>query len=131
MRREDLTAYLRCSEDMDLVAFRRQILLSNKTASEKAKAFLLKSKVNDMSTDEWRRLIAGIPEEVEEDIGKLKSAGPSAPMSTFGGRGQDDQTLVLTSLADSVKTIAEMLVRIQATSSEAFDKLAPTISKLL
>lgn len=60
---------------MDLVALRHHILFSNKTASEKAKGFLLKSKVNDLSKDEWRELVAGIPEEVEEEIGKLKSAG--------------------------------------------------------
>ena len=60
---------------MDLVALWQQTLLSNKTASEKAKGFLLKSKVNELSKDEWRKLIAGIPKEVEEEIGILKSAG--------------------------------------------------------
>ena len=60
---------------MDLVALRQQILSSNKTDSEKAKGFLLKSKVNDLSKGEWRDFIAGIPEEVEEEIGILKSAG--------------------------------------------------------
>jgi len=37
---------------MDLSALRQQILSSNKTASEKAEAFLLKSKVTDLSKDE-------------------------------------------------------------------------------
>ena len=60
---------------MDLSALRQEILLSNKTASEKAEAFLLKSKVNDLSKEEWRNFIAGIPEDVEKEIGKLKSAG--------------------------------------------------------
>ena len=60
---------------MDLAATRQQILFSNKTASEKAKSFLLKSKVNDLSKGEWRELISGIPEEVEEEIGILNSAG--------------------------------------------------------
>ena len=60
---------------MDLAAIRQQILFSSKTASEKAKSFLLKSKVNDLSKGEWRELIAGIPEEVEEEIDILKSAG--------------------------------------------------------
>ena len=53
---------------MDLSALRQQILLSNKTVSEKAEAFLLKSQVNDLSKDEWRNLIAGIPEDVEKAI---------------------------------------------------------------
>ena len=70
-----VTSCLHCSEDMDLSALRQQILLSNKTASEKAETFLLKSKVNDLSKDEWRNFIAGIPEDVEKEIGKLKSAG--------------------------------------------------------
>ncbi|KAL0034244.1 hypothetical protein WJX77_005186 [Trebouxia sp. C0004] len=60
---------------MDLSALRQQILLSNKTASEKAETFLLKSQVNDLSKDEWRMFIAGIPEDVEKGIGRLKSAG--------------------------------------------------------
>ena len=57
------------------MALRQQLLLGNKTASEKAKSFLFKSKVFDLSKDEWRELIAEIPEEVEEEIGILKSAG--------------------------------------------------------
>ena len=60
---------------MDLPGLRQQILLSNKTANEKAELFLLKSKVNDLSKEEWRELIAGIPEDVERGIGMLKSAG--------------------------------------------------------
>ena len=56
-----VTSCLHCSEDMDLSALRQQILLSNKTASEKAETFLLKRQVNDLSKDEWRNLIAGIP----------------------------------------------------------------------
>ncbi|KAL3137959.1 hypothetical protein ABBQ38_005206 [Trebouxia sp. C0009 RCD-2024] len=63
---------------MDLSALRLEILLSNKTASEKAEAFLLKSKVNDSSKDEWRNFIAGIPEDVKKEIGMLKSAGQQA-----------------------------------------------------
>ncbi|DBB01754.1 TPA: hypothetical protein ACH3X1_000374 [Trebouxia sp. C0004] len=63
---------------MDLSALRQEILLSNKTASEKAEAFLLKSKVNDLSKDEWRNFIAGIPEDVEKEIGMLKSAGTAS-----------------------------------------------------
>ena len=60
---------------MDLSALRQQILSSNKSASEKADLFLLKSKVNDLSKDEWQKLIAGIPDDVEKGIGVLKSAG--------------------------------------------------------
>lgn len=60
---------------MDLATFRQQILSSNKTASGKAEAFLQKREVNEMSKAEWRELIAGIPEDVEREIGRLKSAG--------------------------------------------------------
>ena len=70
-----VTSCLHCREDMDLSALREQILLSDKSANEKAKTFLLKCQVNDLSKDEWRRLIAGIPEDVEKGIGMLKSAG--------------------------------------------------------
>ena len=77
-----LTSCLHCSEDMDLAALRQQILLSNKTASEKAETFLLKSQVNDLSKDEWRELIAGIPEDVEKGIGRLKSAGTQLHLLT-------------------------------------------------
>ena len=70
-----VTSCLHCSEDIDLSALRQQVLLSNKTASEKTETFLLKSQVNDLSKDEWRVFIAGIPEDVERGIGKLKSAG--------------------------------------------------------
>ncbi len=67
---------------MDLSALRQQILTSNKTASEKAEAFLLKSRVNDLSKGEWRELIAGIPEDMEKEIGMLKSAGTQLHLHT-------------------------------------------------
>ena len=60
---------------MELAKLQQQILSSNKTASEKAEDLLLKREVNEMSKDEWRELIAGIPEDVEREIGRLKSAG--------------------------------------------------------
>ncbi len=60
---------------MEPAKLRQQILLSNKTASEKAEHLLLKREVNEMSKDEWRELIAGIPDNVEREIGRLKSAG--------------------------------------------------------
>lgn len=60
---------------MDFSALRQQILSSSKTASEKAECLLLECTVNDLSKDEWRQLIAGIPENVKKEIGKLKSAG--------------------------------------------------------
>ena len=56
---------------MDFSALREQILLSNKTASEKAEEPLLESKVNDLSRDEWRELIVGIPEDVKKEISFL------------------------------------------------------------
>ena len=56
---------------MDFSALREQILLSNKTASEKAEELLLESKVNDMSRDEWQELIVGIPEGVKKEISFL------------------------------------------------------------
>ncbi|KAL0028410.1 hypothetical protein WJX77_004591 [Trebouxia sp. C0004] len=60
---------------MDLAALRQQILSSNQTANEKAADLLLESEVNDLSRDEWRELIAGIPADVKKEIGMLKSAG--------------------------------------------------------
>ena len=60
---------------MDLSTLRKQILSSDKTPSEKAESLLLESKVNDLSKDEWRELIAGIPEDVKKEIAILKSAG--------------------------------------------------------
>ena len=77
-----LTSCFRCSEEMDLAALRQQILSSNKTASEKAEDLLLKREVNEMSKDEWRELIAGIPEDVERQIGRLKSAGTQLHLLT-------------------------------------------------
>ncbi|DBB00071.1 TPA: hypothetical protein ACH3X1_013927 [Trebouxia sp. C0004] len=50
---------------MDLSALRQQILLSNKTASEKAETFLLKSQVNDLS----KEVYSWDPEVVEKGIG--------------------------------------------------------------
>lgn len=64
------TSCLHCSESMDLSALRQQILTSTKIAREKAEIFLLKSQVNDLSKDEWRELIASIPEDVEKEIGR-------------------------------------------------------------
>lgn len=63
------------SQGMDLSDLQHQILSSNQTANEKADKFLLKKKVHDLSTDQWQKLVAGIPEDVEECIGALKSAG--------------------------------------------------------
>lgn len=60
---------------MDLSGVRQQILSSNKTASAKAELFLLERKVDELSLDEWRELIAMIPEDVEEEIGRLMSGG--------------------------------------------------------
>ncbi|KAL0043010.1 hypothetical protein WJX79_006652 [Trebouxia sp. C0005] len=59
---------------MDLATLRQQILSSNKTANEKAEDLLLEHRVNDLSKDEWRQLIAGIPEDVKKEIGRLKAA---------------------------------------------------------
>ena len=68
---DDVTAGAPCSEGMDLASLRQDILTSNKTASEKAEAFLRKSRANVLSKDEWRNFIAGIPEEVEEEVCNL------------------------------------------------------------
>ncbi|DBA76300.1 hypothetical protein WJX77_012166 [Trebouxia sp. C0004] len=59
---------------MEPAELRQQILSSNKTASEKAEDLLLEREVNEMSKDEWRELIAGIPEDVKREIRRLKSA---------------------------------------------------------
>ena len=70
---------LACSENgverMDLQGLRQQVFSSKQTASERAEALLLERTVNDLSKDEWRELIAGIPEDVKKEIGVLKSAG--------------------------------------------------------
>ena len=60
---------------MDLATLQQQILSSSKAANAKAKNLLLERKVNDLSKDEWRELIAGIPEDVKKEIGRLESAG--------------------------------------------------------
>lgn len=70
-----LTVCFHGNQDMNLSALRQQILSSNNTASEKADMFVWKSKVNNLSNDEWRELIAGIPEDVEKRIDVLKSEG--------------------------------------------------------
>ena len=75
MRKEEFTACFLCSEDMDLSALQQQILSSNKTASEKAECLLLENTVNDLSKDAGRQLIAGVPDAVKKDFGKLNSAG--------------------------------------------------------
>ena len=54
---------------MALSALRHHILSSNETASEKADTVVLKSKVNDLSKDEWQKRIAGIAEDVDKRIG--------------------------------------------------------------
>ena len=64
-----------CSEDMDFTTLRQRILSSSKPADAKAEDLLLERQVNDLSKDEWRELIAGIPEDVKKEIGRLKTAG--------------------------------------------------------
>ena len=72
---QGLTSCLCGSEGMDLSGVRQQILSSNKTASAKAELFLLERKVDELSLNEWRELIAVIPEDVEKEIGRLMSEG--------------------------------------------------------
>ena len=67
---------------MEPAKLQQQILSSNKTASEKAEDLLLKRVVNEMSRDEWRELIAGIPEDVKRELGRLKSAGAQLHLLT-------------------------------------------------
>ncbi|DBA80526.1 TPA: hypothetical protein ACH3X1_007791 [Trebouxia sp. C0004] len=69
---------------MDLVALRHEILRSNTSAGEKAETFLRKSQVNGLSKDEWRQLIAGIPEDVEKGIGVLMSVGRNSTEDEAG-----------------------------------------------
>lgn len=59
---------------MDLSGVRQHILHGDKTANEKAELLMLKGKVNDLSLEEWRALIAGIPQDVKKQIGILMSA---------------------------------------------------------
>ena len=68
---------------MEPAKVRQQILSSNKTASEKAAHLLLEREVNEMSKDELRQLIAGIPEDVKREIGRLKSAGTQLHLLTW------------------------------------------------
>ena len=67
---------------MEPAKLRQQILSSNKTASEKAEDLLLKREVNEMSKDEWRELIAGIPEDVKKEVGMLMPTG--TPLNLHG-----------------------------------------------
>ena len=67
---------------MEPAKLRRQILSSNKTATEKAEDLLLEREVNEMSKEEWRELIAGIPGDVKREIGRLKSAGTQLHLLT-------------------------------------------------
>ena len=67
---------------MEPAKLRQQILSSSKTASEKAEDLLLEKEVNEMSKDEWRELIAGIPEDVKREIGRWKSAGTKLHLLT-------------------------------------------------
>ena len=55
---------------MEPAKLRQQILSSNKTASKKAEDLLLEREVNEMSKDEWRELIAGIPQDVKRETGQ-------------------------------------------------------------
>lgn len=66
---------LHCSKDMDLSALRQQILLSSEAANEKAEDILLENQVKNFSKDEWRQLIAGIPEDMKKEIGRSKPTG--------------------------------------------------------
>ncbi len=67
---------------MEPAELRQQILSSNKTACEKAEDLLLEREVNEMSKDDWRELIAGIPEDVKREIRRLKSAGTQLHLHT-------------------------------------------------
>ena len=77
-----MTSCLQCSEDMEPSELQRQILSSNKNASEKAEDLLLEREVNEMSKDEWRELIAGIPADVKREVGRLKAAGTQLHLLT-------------------------------------------------
>ena len=58
----------------DLSVMREQSLTSNKSAVKKAEALLLRRMVNELSKDEWRELIAEVPEDVLTELGRLMSA---------------------------------------------------------
>ncbi len=60
---------------MDISTLRQQILLSNKTASEKAEDFLLERALSVMTLDEWRIFVAEIPEDVKRETVKLMPQG--------------------------------------------------------
>ena len=77
---------------MDLSALQHEILRSNKSASEKAEMCMRKNQANDLSKDEWRQLIAGIPEGVEKAIGILMSAGTQLHLHMTDSTGQQEGT---------------------------------------
>ncbi|KAL0026982.1 hypothetical protein WJX79_005762 [Trebouxia sp. C0005] len=95
---------------------------------------VLKGKLLQLPAADRPLFFDGPPLEILKTLRTLlpdAPSGVSAPIDRFGGRGQDGQTSVLNSLVDSVKTIAEMVLRIQATTSETFDNIfAPNISEL-
>ena len=68
---------------MELSTRRQRILSSDKTTMEKAEAFLLDKEVCELSQDEWTEFIAGIPEDVKKQIGKMESAGTPCFICTY------------------------------------------------
>ena len=77
-----MTPCLQSSQDMDLSVLRHEILSSNEDASEKAKTFLDKRQFLELSKDEWRQLVVGVPADVEKEITMLKSAGTELHLHT-------------------------------------------------
>lgn len=67
---------------MDFSALRHEILSSSENASEKAQTFLNKSQFLELTKDEWRQLVVGVPADVEKEITMLKSAGTELHLHT-------------------------------------------------
>lgn len=61
--------------NMDLTVIQQQVVFSSASVRGKAEALLLERSVYELSREEWRELIAGVPADVKRQIGMLKSAG--------------------------------------------------------
>ena len=60
---------------MNLSDLRQRVLSANTSATEKAAALLTEEEVNCLDVHEWRELITGIPQEVQQDLIVLMQAG--------------------------------------------------------
>ncbi|KAL0018631.1 hypothetical protein WJX79_010803 [Trebouxia sp. C0005] len=67
---------------MDLTVIQQQVVFSSASVRGKAEALLLERLVYELSREEWRELIAGVPADIKRQIGMLKSAATIIDMPT-------------------------------------------------